>query len=369
MKKLLLLVGFIFISSTAISQVSQIEKDALMALYNSTNGALWTNNGNWLSSSTVSTWHGVTVSNIEGQDYVTSIDLSNNNLNGTLPTSVGDFSKLQHFIFVGNQDLSGEIPVEIGNLSELKDLQLWACPSLAGILPSEIGNLTNLETLSIEDTQITGNIPSTYGNLTALRYFWLSNNKLSGTIPDIFSSMPLLTRFALNGNEFVGEVKLCGNDDLNLVWLHDNLLTSVDLRNGNNANISNNSFFNVENNPNLTNVYVDDVNWSTANWTKIDATTTFSESTAVCVNTLNVDGFESELEVQIYPNPTSGLLNFKGFNSLQHSEVFMTNLLGQKINKDVIDNRIDLSDLHNGIYLLNIRHMNGTLSKFKIIKQ
>ncbi len=368
MKRPLLLVCFVLISFLAVSQVSQIEKNALIALYNSTNGASWTNNDNWLSNSTVSTWHGVTVNNISGQDHVTSIDLSNNNLVGPLPTSVGSLSKLESLIFVGNQDLSGQIPVEIGNLGELRDLQLWACPSLTGILPSEIGNLTNLETLSIEDTQIIGTIPSTYGNLTALKYFWLSNNKLSGAVPDVFSSMPLLTRLALNGNEFNGEVKLCANNDLNLVWLHDNLIADVDLRNGNNVNISSNNYFNVKNNPNLTNVYVDDANWSTANWTKIDVTTTFSESSAICVNTLDVDDFDGK-KVQIYPNPTSGLLYFKGFKPLRDTEVFITNLLGQKINKKVIDNHIDLSDLNNGMYLLKIIHIDDTFSNFKVVKQ
>jgi len=72
-----------------IGQISQSERDALIEIYNSTGGSNWTQNTNWdtnpNATSDVSTWYGVTVENISGQDHVTKIELSNNNLNGTLP--------------------------------------------------------------------------------------------------------------------------------------------------------------------------------------------------------------------------------------------------------------------------------------------
>ena len=45
--------------------------------------------------------------------------------------------------------------------------------------------------------------------------------------------------------------------------LHNNNLSSLDLRNGNNT-----AFYHLhcENNPNLTCISVDDASWSTANW-------------------------------------------------------------------------------------------------------
>ena len=54
---------------------------------------------------------------------------------------------------------------------------------------------------------------------------------------------------------------------------YDNQLTSLDLRNGNNQNLLN---FNVTSNPNLTCINVDDVSYSTNNWTNIDAQHYFS---------------------------------------------------------------------------------------------
>ena len=52
-----------------------------------------------------------------------------------------------------------------------------------------------------------------------------------------------------------------------------NQLTSLNLRNGNNQNLLN---FNVTNNPNLTCINVDNVTYSTTNWTNIDSQHYFS---------------------------------------------------------------------------------------------
>jgi hypothetical protein len=58
----------------------------------------------------------------------------------------------------------------------------------------------------------------------------------------------------------------------------NNQLTSLDVRNGNNINIDHSSYpgFKTENNPNLTCIDVDDVNYSTTNWTDIDPQHYFS---------------------------------------------------------------------------------------------
>jgi Leucine-rich repeat (LRR) protein len=60
----------------------------------------------------------------------------------------------------------------------------------------------------------------------------------------------------------------------------NNQLTSLDVRNGNNINIDHSSYpgFKTENNPNLTCIDVDDVNYSTTNWTDIDPQHYFSNN-------------------------------------------------------------------------------------------
>ncbi|MCH7676239.1 hypothetical protein IH879_14990 [candidate division KSB1 bacterium] len=62
------------------AQVPAQDSLALVALYDSTDGANWTDNTRWLTAS-VSTWFGVTVSG----GRVTDVSLSSNNLNGHIP--------------------------------------------------------------------------------------------------------------------------------------------------------------------------------------------------------------------------------------------------------------------------------------------
>ena len=57
---------------------------------------------------------------------------------------------------------------------------------------------------------------------------------------------------------------------LTQVRCENNQLTSLNVANGNNANVTD-ANFNASNNPNLTCITVDDVTYSTNNWTNIDA--------------------------------------------------------------------------------------------------
>ena len=54
-------ITFCFSANSSFAQVPQIERDALIVLYDSTNGNNWNNNTDWLSAD-VSTWYGITVS-------------------------------------------------------------------------------------------------------------------------------------------------------------------------------------------------------------------------------------------------------------------------------------------------------------------
>lgn len=63
------------------------EREALIALYNSTNGDNWTNNTNWLGTEgTECSWYGINY--WDGYDIVRSIDVSQNQLNGSLTLTI-----------------------------------------------------------------------------------------------------------------------------------------------------------------------------------------------------------------------------------------------------------------------------------------
>ena len=155
------------------------DKAALVALYEATDGDNWKNNTHWLSDRPLSEWHGVTT---DDNGRVTSLTLSGNQLNGSIPPELGNLTNLQYLWLHGNQ-LSGSIPPELGNLTNLISLYLYR-NQLSGQIPPELGNLANLTDLRLNSNYLSGQIPPELGNLANLRYLRLFGNyQLSGCVP------------------------------------------------------------------------------------------------------------------------------------------------------------------------------------------
>lgn len=105
------------------------EREALIALYNNTDGDNWTVKTNWkniegefLELGFEHTWHGVTITNINETLRVRQITLKNNNLDGQLPAQIGGLGKL-FLLNLNNNELNGSILSSFGNLKELTRLQ------------------------------------------------------------------------------------------------------------------------------------------------------------------------------------------------------------------------------------------------------
>jgi hypothetical protein len=207
----------------ADAQISQVERDALIELYNSTGGASWSDNTNWLGSlGTECTWYGVTCNSAKQQ--VRSIDLEYNNLDGSLPNSIGDFTALE-WIYLRLNHLSGGIPPELGNLSGLIGLDLsWN--RLSGGIPPELANLSSLQHLWLESNQLSGVIPLELGNLSNLRRLRLYLNRLSGSIPPELGNLSNLRLLLLDRNQLSGNIPpdLGNLSNLTYLWLHSNQL-------------------------------------------------------------------------------------------------------------------------------------------------
>ncbi len=109
------------------------ERQALVALYEATDGPNWDDNTNWGSNSSICTWYGVTCTG----GHVTRLSLGYNNLNGSIPPEIGQLSNLQNLYLGGNQLTS--LPIEISQLSSLWDLFLGGNPLTT--LPSEVCQL------------------------------------------------------------------------------------------------------------------------------------------------------------------------------------------------------------------------------------
>ena len=198
------------------------DRAALQALYRATNGARWTANTNWNSSAALNTWHGVTT-NPDGR--VVTLNLSNNNLSGSIPPQVGGLAALQ-VLDLSNNDLSGSIPPQVGDLTALIHLDLsnnklsdsipalnsltalihldLSNNALSGTIPEEVGSRYNLIHLDLSNNNLTGSIPD-LTSLTALIHLDLSNNKLSDSIPDL-NSLTALQVLDLSANDLTGSI-------------------------------------------------------------------------------------------------------------------------------------------------------------------
>ncbi|WP_372682051.1 LamG-like jellyroll fold domain-containing protein, partial [Desulfosarcina sp.] len=210
---------------TDFSGIPDIERDALLAFYTSTNGDGWLNNTGWNGpAGTECSWHGITC-NGDG-DRVVIIDLANGNkLTGTLPPELGNLSNLENLDLWGNL-LTGSIPPELGNLTNLRWLSLHT-NQLTGTIPPQLGNLVNLDVMNLWVNQLTGSIPLELGGLTNIRQLALSSNQLTGTIPSELGSLASLEDLKLSGNQFSGgiPVELGGLANLRILELQDNQFT------------------------------------------------------------------------------------------------------------------------------------------------
>ena len=187
-------------------------------LYNSTNGAEWTNNDNWLSEAPLNQWYGVTT---DENGKVSTLELENNNLTGKLPPGLGQFSSLIS-LNLSRNDLSGEIPFDLGNLAGLKRLNL-SDNNLSGGIPSEIGRLTGLRSLDLSWNDLSGVIPAALGQLTRLESLRLAGINLNGVIPSELGLMTSLYLLSLEWNDLSGAIpselgRLTGLNFLFLSW-------------------------------------------------------------------------------------------------------------------------------------------------------
>ena len=177
------------------------DRAALIALYNSTGGSGWTTNDDWDSAQGLSTWFGVIVN---GNGRVTELDLSGNNLRGTVRAQLATLTELTSLDLSGNQ-LSGAIPSELRGLIALESLDLSA-NRLSNAIPLELGDLGSLRELDLSGNRLNGPIPPELGDLGSLRELYLNDNQLNGPIPPELGDLRFLRELYLNDNQLTGEI-------------------------------------------------------------------------------------------------------------------------------------------------------------------
>ena len=199
----LILAGALLVAAGAHAAIPQSQRDALVALYQSTNGAEWVGKLNWLAASgTECTWYGVSCDDAE--QNVAGIELVYNNLQGPLPAAIGALTQLRS-LNLSNNHLGGAIPRELGQLTELQSLYLTS-NGLTGRLPDEIGNLKNVEYVGLNENKLEGPLPSAIGGMSALVDIDLGGNVITGQIPSSIGNLANATRIAIAGNRLSGPI-------------------------------------------------------------------------------------------------------------------------------------------------------------------
>ncbi|KAB5574522.1 hypothetical protein DKX38_001716 [Salix brachista] len=132
------------------------------------------------------------------------LDLFNNLLEGSIPVSSGTTSgldmlvKAQHF-HLGKNQFSGKIPDELFRSDMTLIHVLLHDNNLTGSIPSTLGLVQSLEAVRFEGNSLTGPVPSNLNNLTRVRTLILSNNKLTGPVPNL-TGMAYLNYLDLSNN-------------------------------------------------------------------------------------------------------------------------------------------------------------------------
>ena len=208
--------------NSTVASSSASDRDALVALYEATDGDNWDDNTGWLTEDSLHLWRGAKV---DSSGAVTSLSLYDNNLTGQIPPELGNLSELD-LLNLGDNALTGEIPPELGNLNLRRTLSL-AGNALTGDIPPELGNLSKLDFLNLGDNALTGEIPPELGDLAALEGLRLSGNDLTGQIPPELGDLADLRSLDLDDNDLTGEIppELGDLADLRSLDLDDNDLT------------------------------------------------------------------------------------------------------------------------------------------------
>ena len=216
------------------------DKNALVALYNATAGASWTDSANWLSEEPLGSWHGVTT---DGDGLVTGLSLASNGLVGTIPNDLVDLTNLETLQLSGNS-LSGCVPGALYDVAthDLDSAGISSCDKDKAVLEAlyratDGGNWTNSSNwlsgepvsswygvtidskgnvtgVSLASNGLSGTIPSELLDLTELETLHLSGNSLSGCMPEA------LYEVATHDLDSAG-IPSCGQDKAPLVALYN----------------------------------------------------------------------------------------------------------------------------------------------------
>ena len=194
-------------------------------LYDNTNGSSWTECSD--KRNDPCSCKGVLARVSCSEPDFNFIQLNSNNLNGTLPDSIGNINEIAFLQIMSNDNLRGPIPSSLGKLTS-HALSL-ADNHLTGTIPSALGNITpyisgGQVTVTLNNNNLTGSIPPSVTNSKiALE---VSNNSLTGPLPAYSGNMKLSANLFASNNNLTGSIpESLGKYNISNLYLEGNNLT------------------------------------------------------------------------------------------------------------------------------------------------
>nr|XP_051222256.1 receptor-like protein 15 [Lolium perenne] len=185
------------------------------------------------------------------QPHLQVLDLSNNNLSGTMPnwlfktvatlayldlsnnTLVGSLDPIsQHqssiqLLNISLNHIEGQLPANISSMFPRLRILDVSHNIMSGVVTSSLCNIGMIQFLDLSNNKFTGDVPSClFSDFIALNILKLSNNSLGGMILGGASNLSSVWGIYLDGNRFEGTLprNLSGNS-VQIIDLHDNKMS------------------------------------------------------------------------------------------------------------------------------------------------
>jgi len=283
-----------------------------------------------------------------GEECVTGLNLYSQQEIDNFPVNYPDITKIDGHVVIND--------TSDGNIRNLQGLSNLTC--IGGTLViSENDSLTSLSGLENLDSIEYKLIVSKNNSLTNIAN--LTNITFINANIDIYENASLLT---LGG--------LFNLDTINSIAISDNpLLSSIESIE--NAYIGNS--VSIFNNPNLDVCNIKSI----CDFLETDPENIIIQNNAPDCNSINevkelcfvnIPNENSGLSLQYYPNPTNKEINISGINPVNFDKIIILNTFQQIVLIDSNTNRIDISNLEQGIYIIEILSK-GTIYRNKIVKR
>lgn len=125
-------------------------------------------------------------------------------------------------INLGRSGLEGEFPSGVKLCSFMESLNLTG-NNLTGTLPSDtFSSLPYLVTLDLSNNNLAGEIPASLPNMSYLNTLLLDHNRFTGSIPSELASSPRLLQFSVAHNDLKGPIPEFTAGNISLSSFDDN---------------------------------------------------------------------------------------------------------------------------------------------------